>query len=248
MSMLVDRAGPLELYADSAHVWTLRTHSIPDPVVAACRNSLSTPEQERWRLLLTPAKRRQFALTRAWIREILSLYLNRPPERLAFSANAFGKPELLPEAPGTVVPRFNLSHCDGLLACIVARDADVGIDVERLGACIETSRLADTVLTSEEASDLHGLEGMARQRRFMQYWTLKESYLKARGMGLSLPIRAVGFRFSDSGRISACFGPELNDHPDGWEFGLLATEPGCQVAVSISKSGPAAPRVQLMRH
>ncbi len=53
---------------------------------------------------------------------------------------------------------------------------------------------------------------------FFDRWTLKESYSKARGIGLGLPFDQIGFHRDPKTGIVADFGPELDDEPAFWRF------------------------------
>jgi 4'-phosphopantetheinyl transferase len=52
-------------------------------------------------------------------------------------------------------------------------------------------------------------------------WTLKEAYIKARGMGLSLPLNKFYFLFGGAEGIRLELDPCLNDEPGRWRFCLL---------------------------
>ena len=106
-------------------------------------------------------------------------------EDLTFVVNRFGKPSIA----GKNI-HFNLSHSSDYVMCVLSKDCEVGCDVERVGcydpdlakACMHPSEIAQIGLCLSE-------EG--RSQIFFRHWTLKESYLKARGVGLSLPIESL---------------------------------------------------------
>ncbi len=77
---------------------------------------------------------------------------------------------------------FNLSHSERIAACAVS-SAPVGIDVEQCQAYDEG--VAKLCFTAEERAWLNEQEDT--QRAFARLWTRKESYLKLRGCGLSIP-------------------------------------------------------------
>src|SRR5205807_3952580 len=135
---------------------------------------------------------------------VLSRYADVSPGGWRFVRSALGKPEVrlppltLPSPPrggegkggwGSRSLCFNLTHTRGLAACAVTWDREVGVDAEdwqRQGRELSEG-LIRYCLSPEERACLKGLPPAERKRGFFDYWTLKEAYIKARGLGLSLP-------------------------------------------------------------
>ena len=137
---------------------------------------------------VSPQRREKAAQLRAEGARRLSLGAALLLERLLIDAGlapagdfAFGeqgKP-YLPERPGL---HFSLSHSGEYVLCALA-DAEIGCDVE-------TPRKVDLALASrffhpEEAARLFSLPERERGTAFLRLWTLKESYIKALGLGLA---------------------------------------------------------------
>src|SRR5262249_60192948 len=76
----------------------------------------------------------------------------------------------------------------------------------------------------------------SKGRGFYEYGPLKEAYLKARGLGLALPLEGVSFEVG-AGRIAARFAPEIGDDPLGWRFALLPLAPAYVAAVAVRAPG-----------
>ena len=66
----------------------------------------------------------------------------------------------------------------------MARDFEVGIDVENIGRSINLD-LARRFFAPAEVAFLEQMPENQRQATFFLFWTLKEAYVKARGVGLS---------------------------------------------------------------
>jgi 4'-phosphopantetheinyl transferase len=103
--------------------------------------------------------------------------------------------------------------------------------------------LAERFFSPSEAATLRGLSIDLQPERFLQYWTLKEAYVKARGMGLSLALDRFSFDLDEVGDIRASFGPELCDSPGCWHFWLLQPAPGYLAAVCAQRVGHCAQRL-----
>ncbi len=85
--------------------------------------------------------------------------------------NEYGKP-YLKNSPWF----FNISHCLGAVCCAVSRQ-EIGVDIEPAERDALTA--ADRVCSENEKLDIE--RSSNKQLRFMQYWTLKESYVKYLG-------------------------------------------------------------------
>src|SRR6185295_18612851 len=120
-------------------------------------------------------------------RTTLSHYAAVDPTAWQFARNRRGRPEI--SGPLGVAPlRFNLSNTAGLIACLVTLGVDVGVDVEDTHRRGETVRIANRFFSASEVAALEALPPERQRQRFFEYWTLKESYIKARGMGLAIPL------------------------------------------------------------
>lgn len=83
---------------------------------------------------------------------------------------------------------FSLSH-SGKYAVLAVSNKPVGIDVERqkknrllvAKRCFHENEYADIMALPDEGS---------RNRRFLEYWTMKEAYVKRMGEGLRIPLRS----------------------------------------------------------
>ena len=125
---------------------------------------------------------RRFVARRSRLREILSAYSGDAPERLSFAQGPNGKPVLQRSAL-----HFSLSHSRGLMMLAIA-DVEVGCDIEWIDDDLEWQPLADRLFTSAERDMLRRLDNTPARRAFFDCWSRKEAYVKAVGMGLSLPL------------------------------------------------------------
>lgn len=155
------------------------------------------------------------------------------------------------ERPEVVAPqirprlRFNISHTHGLVACLVTSEIDCGVDVEVQRRVEDMDALATRVLSPAERSDLMALPDDLRPARFFRYWTLKEAYVKGRGLGLSLPVDEVSFDISTKG-IEVAVGPSVGDDGADWQFDQWTPTEYHIVAVAL-RSGPTR-GVRVVRH
>ena len=219
---------------NEVHLWFVLTNelNLNDAAhISSAYQELMTPEElakaERFHF---EKDRHQHIITRALVRTTLSRYANINPADWRFSKNKYGRPEI--SSPQSHSLRFNLSHTDGLIACAVVIKQDIGVDVENIGRQAGGIDIANRFFSTQEAQDLDTVPESQKRERFFEYWTLKESYIKARGMGLSLPLNQFSFHLSDNKPIRISFNPQLEDNPNQWQFWKL--QPTLQHKLAIS--------------
>lgn len=195
------------------------------------RRVVSADELVRLDRYLFEKDRRLFLTARVLLRLLLSGREKVAPSDWGLSGPDQGRPYVL--APPTDW-RFNLSHTQGLVCCVLARGRMVGVDVERWDRPGVGTELARYSFSPREARLIAALPPHERGRAFVDYWTLKESYAKARGEGLALPMDR--FSFESTGRDGVdpvvTFDPELNDDPARWRF--FRVRPHSPFAIAVA--------------
>ncbi|WP_410052134.1 4'-phosphopantetheinyl transferase family protein [Bradyrhizobium sp. SZCCHNRI2049] len=184
----------------------------------ACRALLSREELEQERRFHFDHDRIRFLITRAMSRLTLSRYSPILPEEWRFTSNRFGRPEIQNDSAAAQGISFNISHTRELVAVAVGRHMQLGVDVENSLRRAAPIDVASHFFSRREADDLLALPSESQSQRFYEFWTLKEAYIKARGMGLSLPIDKFSFDFSQPGQIEFFTHAALADRACNWRF------------------------------
>jgi len=228
----------LPLPADEVHVHYLLPDEIADAGLVAAYEALLAPiERERRARYRFEHSRREYLLTRALARATLSRYAAVAPAAWTFRENDHGRPEIARSDLSWL--RFNLSNTHGLVAIAVTRDRDVGVDVEDTERRGETVEIADHFFSAREVASLRALPAAAQRSRFFDYWTLKEAYIKARGLGLAIPLDQFSFLLDEAPPVRAAFDPELGDDAAAWQFEQLAITARHRAAAAVRRgSGP----------
>ncbi|MGJ5813652.1 4'-phosphopantetheinyl transferase family protein [Paludibaculum fermentans] len=211
----------------------LKPEEVRDPdVLERFRASLSDDEQARIAKFIFEKDRHVRLVARGSLRQALSEHSGGvPPSEFRFRYNEFGKPFI--EQPASLAGvAFNLSHCDGLIAILIAEGSEAGIDVELIRPMTDLFRVAQRFFAPPEVEDLHQTPEPARLERFFQYWTLKESYLKARGIGLSLGLNQFWFELDEGIRIR--FSDGFDDAPERWRFHQQRVDPLHWLATAVA--------------
>jgi len=223
----------LDSLSSEAHIWLTGP---AEPGEASSYLPLLAPEEiaqfERFKV---ERARRLYLAARALARSTLSLYYPAvAPGEWRFRFNDHGRPEIDPAGDWPPL-RFNLSHTDGLVACLVTSKLDAGVDVENIERRINLVGVAKHSFSEIEAAEVRRRRSRSRRRRFFYYWTLKESYIKARGMGLALPLRKFWFTFPESGLVDITFDDEVGDRESEWQFALYQASPSHLLAAGIRR-------------
>ncbi len=198
----------------AARLWWVRPETLQaKPAALAMLDEAERGQHQRY---IPQAKRHEYLVTRVLVRTVLGEILGCPPERLRFVPNAWGRPELAPDVSSTPV-YFNVSHTDGLVVCLVSTTHQVGVDTEQLARAPTLLKLAPRVFSVREQNDLAALAGASQARRAVDLWTLKESYIKARGMGLALPLAKFSCCFDKNG-VQLEFCEDFPDDGRQWQL------------------------------
>jgi len=239
----------LSLPDDEVHLWYVLSERVSEATLDQFRATLCQDELWRWQRFSFEEGKRQFLISHGFLRAVLSRYADVPPSGWHFVRSALGKPEV--RLPQQEVPAggralcFNLTHTRGLAACAVAWDREVGVDAEdwqRQGRAVG-DELIRRCLSTAELECFRTLPAKTRQHGFFDYWTLKEAYLKARGLGLSLPVEEITFRWLSGvpheGEVAVSFGPAIDDQPHTWQFARHVPTDRHKVAVAVRRlAGP----------
>ena len=225
----------MELEHNQVHLYVCFPEQITDHALLCRYHSLLTEDEtEQMSRLYFVGHRHQYLLTRALIRTSLSRYYPVEPAAWRFSKNRYGKPQVS-HPKVELVTRFNLSHARGLIICGIAPGVDIGVDVEDTR---RTTRAAFDKLASyfseQEIRALGELPADQQNLRFFDYWTLKESYIKARGMGLALPLGKFSFQFKADELSGFHIHPDLEDDAGNWQFWRISMSGRYRLAIAVN--------------
>lgn len=174
-------------------IYVLRLEELlPSPIVTAWLEILPKEKQELLKKRKNIASFERSLAGEVLCRYALSLYLNVSPKDIVFSYSEHGKPFI----EGNPI-FFNISHSHNLVVCALS-DCPVGIDTEMIKDYKEG--LAKRVCSESEYNFL--LESQQDKTDFFKLWTLKESYVKAIGKGLTFPLSRVNFIHSNNNIIT----------------------------------------------
>ncbi len=193
---------------------------------------LSAMERDRLARFRPERVRKEYLVARALVRCVLSHYTDVPPHRWNFIAENHGKPVV--QSPWEGYGAFNLSHSSGLVICAVAAGGQVGADVESLDRTTTGIPLARRFFSRQEVDFLCRAPEHQWQELFLQIWTLKESYIKAIGHGLSMPLDRFFFTLPDDGPPKLYLTDQAASPQTDWQFSQFRLPSRHHISVALS--------------
>ena len=205
-------------------------------------------EEEKWKQVLSEDERKRaarfhfardcqnFTATRALLRTVLGSYTACDPSHLVFCYSDKEKPSLSPDHLGDRI-EFNVSHSGTIALLAFSRGRMLGVDVEQIREDLEHEALARRFFSPHEQQQLAAAPENDRIHAFFRCWTRKEAYIKATGIGLSLPLRDF-----DVSLVPGDENAMLSTRPDAreaarWSLREVPTDEGYVAALCVEGHG-----------
>lgn len=207
-----------------------------------CEASLSEEERQRASRFRQATTRNQHIVGRGMARILLAADRTSPQD-IEFAFNAHGKPDVL--APPSAKRPFNIAHTDGLVLVATCEAGRIGVDVERLARRTDCALARRYFAPPEVDYVMRQPNDEQRRLAFLRVWTLKESFVKALGKGLAIPLSDFTFEEIESAapRIRM-LRPDLEDGCN-WHFACLSPAHGYIAAIAVSDIPTAVIDVQV---
>ena len=216
-------------------------HMQVDGVTPGALALLSAEERAKAERFAFAHDRDCYVAAHALTRATLSAFFTRAPQDWTFATGGHGKPRVAShDASGRLC--FNLSHTRGFVAVAVALDREVGVDVERIAPDRADEAVARRLFAAAEFEAYCDEPKAGRAEAFFDFWTLKEAYIKAVGLGVALPLKDFAFT-RDPLRIS--FAPTLDDTASRWLFRRFRPTPDVAMVLAARRGQAAEPVVDL---
>ena len=190
---------------------------------------LDTEEQARAARFRFARDRQLYVRAHAFLRRVLSRHADVAPQDWRFERGSDGKPALCRHRhPALRDLRFNLAHCQGMAAVVVAQGREVGIDVEHRESMDDLGEVAAMILAPAELTEWQRLsdDRLVRRHFLLARWTLKEAVLKADGSGLGRHAPSTVAFAKDAQQRWSLQGPvRLSPTGRPWQFATATLGP-----------------------
>lgn len=167
----------MNLEAYEIQIWTLYWRGLEN-WIQYYKKILSQEEWEYVSRFISHEDRMRSSVGKILVRKLLAQYMNISEETVVISKNRYGRPYV----DSTIPIYFNISHSGEVVMVAVSKEMVVGIDVEKISKLKEYNSLAENFFTLNEWRSIASADSI---ELFYEYWTAKEAYVKAVGMGLS---------------------------------------------------------------
>ncbi len=226
---------PGRLEARTVHLWGFSLEGASS-TIALCREWLSQDEQGRAGRCVRVEDGHRYTLARGCLRAVLARYIGLDPSALIFQSGAGGKPALAALPAGVGPIQFNLSHSHGRLLIAVAKQQEVGVDLEWIRDDAEVAKLAQRFYSPAEYESVMGLPVAAQAAQFFRYWAAKEAFLKCKGVGLQFPLDRCEITLLPDGLTATVHWKPVSGSPERGLVQFLALEDGWIGAVTVDGS------------
>lgn len=199
---------------------------------------LEEDERARAERFRFPRDRRRYIVAHGALRLILSRYCGRPPQAIRFQHNPYGKPLLAPDLQNdSGLLHFNLSHSDELALIGLTLGGQIGVDIERVRPELADGRLAERFFSPREVATLRSLPAGEQPQAFFRCWTCKEAFVKARGLGLSLPLDRFDVSVVPDAPAALLSVAGAPAEATRWSLRTLTPAPGYIAAIAVEGHG-----------
>ncbi|MES2217541.1 MAG: 4'-phosphopantetheinyl transferase superfamily protein [Pseudomonadota bacterium] len=181
---------------------------------------LSEDELKRAKRFLSPVHQRRFIVARGILRTLLGRYLVCEPRALKFLYAEHGKPYI-----EDTDLNFNVSHSDEMAVYAFTRQAEIGVDIEKVETVFKAA-LAKRFFSNDEYEMLTALFGDQQERGFYRVWARKEAIIKGLGEGLHIPL--------DSFSVSLEVMQQLKFSENIWHLQSFTVDPAYEAAFALS--------------
>lgn len=175
----------ISLFEHDLHIWK-SSLNVDNQRFQFLKSLLSKDELRRAERFYFDKDKKQFVVGRGILRVLLGTYLEVNPQKLEFQYNKYGKPFIQNRCRTNL--HFNLSHSKDMLVLAFTKNANVGVDIEYLRSDFDVVRLARQFFSKREVNELLTTPTDLLKIAFLNCWTRKEAFIKAKGKGLSIPL------------------------------------------------------------
>jgi len=224
----------MELLENEVHVWYFNVDKFSNEIEFH-KNFLSIEEKSKSKKFKFEKDRALNILARSSLRILSSLYLDTSANAIEFKYGTYGKPDYNFKTN----LKFNVSHSGKFVVLAFVKNSEIGVDVEKVKTDFDVLDIAENFFSDSEIEMLHKAKLDDLYKAFYRCWTRKESFIKAKGSGLSFPLASftVSLNYKEAELLKTEWNPSEKE-----EWSLYSFEPAfgyigaLSVGANISKA------------
>lgn len=220
-----------ELEKHTVHLWGWKLEA-SSSCLDESRRCLDKSEREQSVRFVRDEDRKRYILAHACLRAVLGRYLDCPPQDVQLRRTSSGKPFIASEKTPEHWLRFNLSHSHDRMLVGIAKDYEIGVDLERVKPDSDILGLAARYYAEHERSALAKLSPDQQRKEFFRYWVAKEAVLKGQGVGIP-SLQDCEVHQSASGRRAAVVMTKEQDVKPEWMIEWILCGADWEAAVAF---------------
>lgn len=179
--LLLTKTKPL--LPNQTHLWYIKFNKQLNNV-PFFTSILSDDEKEKASKFRFKKDQNQFILSRGALRVLSANYLNIDAKNIVFKYGKYGKPEFDFNSD----LKFNVSHSGNFGIIGFVKNFDIGIDIEKIKNDFDVLDIASNYFSELEIETIKKLPKEKHVEYFYRCWTRKESFIKAKSLGLTFPL------------------------------------------------------------
>ena len=196
--------------------------------IKGLKDVLTGDEIERANRFKFEKDHNSYVVARSLLRYLLSSYLDKEPGEIDIKYNQYGKPEIASDAK----LRFNVSHSGGIALYGFAYEREIGVDVEENRPYRNSINIVERFFSKAESGEFSRIDDSLKEKVFWQCWTRKEAYIKAVGLGLSLPLDTFSILPLSGGSPSIIDGNNLSER---WSVRDIDIHDGYSASIAVEQ-------------
>jgi len=230
------RNGISSLKKGDIQIWSISLDA-DENFRSACLKALGEKGRERISFFKFKQVQESYIISQGGLRLLLGYYLGIKPELIQVGRLSKGKPYSV-DNPGLY---FNMSNSGRRVVYAFSTDEEIGIDLERIREMSDLDELIEKNYNSYEQNYINKLADQ-RLYRFFKFWTIKEAYLKAIGVGMRIPPEDLEFSVQNGVYTLQSIRGEMDT--DEWIFKDFELEDGEYVGTLTIKNEVASISLQ----
>ncbi len=194
---------------------------------------LSSDEKIKANSFYFSKDRSRYIISRAILRKLLESYLGSIKyDDISFEQTEYGRPYLSNSININNI-KFNLSHSGDTVVYAFIKNINIGIDIELINRDLIIDDIIEQCCSVQEKIKLQKLSCKLKYNFFYKLWVLKESLVKAMGLGLSFDLREVSVDFSKDEFITVT--NIINNNKLYWTLSFFSAYNGYYSAFAAKK-------------